>query len=529
VDCGLEDGVLIVILHFDKAPALESTATFAATRDFLAQSELSKHYPHQIYLVVGEKTALQDGDVSAVLPQFTAEIPHLTGTSHTIPLLPGQGPPFPFSGVGRIFLTLRYAWASRGRSGGKWLGLLLGGGILTLAGYGLTRPCVLSDCPQLAQAQQQVQALPLPPPQALAAEWLTLTQGLEQALEVLAVIPPWSPFFLRAEDLRHNYQQRLKDLEVLHRAAHLTQLAQEEREPQQSRALWYQGLRSLTQIPTDSTFRTLVLARAQTYQAQLQRLDQHLLQEQKAGLALQQAQKAITTAQKKSDNLKTLGQVDLAIAALKKAIYDLESIPPQTQARQKAQQQLASQRLELKRLQDLHRRESQAQSAFSQAQKSAQAAIQANKRQQQSQALLHWRAAIAALKKIPPQSWLAASSHNLLQRYEPQGQQTQQKLARAVRKQNLQKNLAQFCRPQGSYCTYKIEEKKIKLFFNATYLQQLWNGTLEARAKGNLKDQTQILNHIAHLEKFLQALSHQAQLPVEAFSSKGKLLARYNP
>lgn len=312
VDCGLEDGVLIVILHFDKAPALESTATFAATRDFLAQSELTKHYSHQIYLVVEQKTALRDSDVSAILPQFTAAIPRLTGTSQTIPLLPSQGPLFPF---GRIFPTLRYAWASRGRAWGKWLGLLLGGGILTLAGYGLTRPCVLSGCPQLVQAQQQVQALPLPPPQALAGEWLTLTRGLEQALEMLAVIPPWSPFFLRAEDLRHNYQQRLKDLEVLHKAAHLAQLAQEEKEPQQSRELWYQGLLSLTQIPTDSDFRALVLARAQTYQAQLQRLDQHLLQEQKAGLALQQAQRAITTARQKSGSLKTLGQVDLAIAA----------------------------------------------------------------------------------------------------------------------------------------------------------------------------------------------------------------------
>lgn len=526
VDCGLEDGVLIVILHFDKAPALESTATFAATRDFLAQSELTKHYSHQIYLVVEQKTALRDSDVSAILPQFTAAIPRLTGTSQTIPLLPSQGPLFPF---GRIFPTLRYAWASRGRAWGKWLGILLGGGILTLAGYGLTRPCVLSGCPQLVQAQQQVQALPLPPPQALAGEWLTLTRGLEQALEMLAVIPPWSPFFLRAEDLRHNYQQRLKDLEVLHRAAHLAQLAQEEKEPQQSRELWYQGLLSLTQIPTDSDFRALVLARAQTYQAQLQRLDQHLLQEQKAGLALQQAQRAITTARQKSGSLKTLGQVDLAIAAQKKAIYALENIPTQTQAHQKGQQQLGSQHLELKHLQELHRRESQAQLAFSQAQKSAQLGMQANKRQQQSQALLHWRAAIAALKKIPPQSWLAASSRKLLQSYESQRQQTRQKLAQAVRKQTLQKNLAQFCRPQGSYCTYKIEEKKIKLFFNATYLQQLWNSTLEARAKGNLKDQTQILNHIAHLEKFLQALSHQAQLPVEAFNSKGKLLARYNP
>lgn len=517
VHCRLEADTLLVALYFETTPFLESTAIFASVRDCLAQDGLTARYGPQIFLVLDEELALRDGENSAVQPQIAPA--------------PDFSPPFPVALIPRkapesLGSTL---WKSRWReSASAWLQryrrpLLWGissGAILSL-GYGLSRPCVFGACPPLVQAQAQLESLDAL--QRLDA--FPFSKPELDALETLTVIPPWSPHFRRSRDLLEIYQTRRQELALLAQASRLAQGAQGQKDSRQSRELWHESLRLLAQISPHSPFQSLAIAQTQDYQRQLNRMDQQVLAQQQANFERQRGNQLLTAAKLKAKGAKTLLDLEAALTLWRQGLQHLEQISPESDLYALARQQLTLERSEFKQLEARQSLETGAEGTLRQAKALAQKAESAANRGQHSDALWHWRSALASLKKIPAQSWLSAQAQTLAASYQLSQNQSQQHLQKERRAQFLQQNLQALCGGATRPCDYQIEPKRVKIVFNSDYLQRLQEGA----QTGDPEEQAQIFRHIQALERSLQQLSYQANLPVDLYRSSGEKISRFQP
>ena len=75
VNCFLEEDVLMVIIHLAETPALETTAIFSCTRDFLEKVGITVDYPIKIYLVVDEIATHSNHHENTVSPPLMASFP----------------------------------------------------------------------------------------------------------------------------------------------------------------------------------------------------------------------------------------------------------------------------------------------------------------------------------------------------------------------------------------------------------------------------------------------------------------------
>ncbi|MFN5515690.1 MAG: hypothetical protein ACK5CA_13365 [Cyanobacteriota bacterium] len=517
VHCRLDGETLLIALYFETTPFLESTAIFASARDCLAQDGLTALYRPQIFLVLDEELALRDGDASAIQPQIS----------------PAPDFSVPFSGVLSPRESPKSLWdrvlTNHWReSAQSWLRfhqrpLLwgLGAGIVLSLGYGLSRPCVLSSCPELLQAQAQLQSFGLPP----EFEALLASETELDTLSHLKAIPPWSPHFQRSQALLDSYQTRRRELNLFAEASRLAQEAQSQSDSRQSRELWHRSLRLLAQISPQSPLQSLVMAQTQDYQRQLHQIDQQVLAQQQANLERQRGNQLLTEAKLKARGAKTLRELKQALVLWSQGLQLLEQIPPESDLYALAQQQLTLEQSEFKQLQAKQSLETRAQKTLEQARVLANKAESAGKRRQFSEALRYWQSALESLKQIPSQSWLSPQTQTLLTRYQLAKKQSQENLKAALRAQSLQRNLKILCVGSPRRCDYKIESKRIKIVLKSDYLQRLQRGVQE----GGQEEQAQILRHIQELERSLQQISHQANLPLDLYRSSGEKIVQFQP
>ena len=69
----------------------------------------------------------------------------------------------------------------------------------------------------------------------------------------------------------------------------------------------------------------------------------------------------------------------------------------------------------------------------------------------------------------------------------------------------------------------------IKVKLTSSYLQQIWDLSIQAKLNANIKEQADILNHLARLEQSFQMISNQAKIPLVVYNSKGSLMTTYRP
>ncbi|MBJ7898600.1 MAG: hypothetical protein GC158_01480 [Cyanobacteria bacterium RI_101] len=504
VHCRLDGETLLVALYFETPPFLESTAIFASARDCLAQAGLTALYRPQIFLVLDEELALRDGDVSAIQPQI------------------GAAPDFSALSLG---VSAAERSESRRESPLVWLRRhrrpLLGGlgvGVALSLGYALSRPCVLGPCAPLTRAETQLQTVGAFNTPETLTPWAT-------ELEALQGIPPWSPYFQRSRALLETDQLRRRELDLLVQSSRLAQGAQRQSDSRLSRELWHGSLRLLAQISPQSPFYALAVARTQDYQRQLHRIDQQVLAQQQANLARRQGNRLLTRGKLKAKGAKTLSDLKAALELWRQGLQHLERIPPESDLYALARQQLTLERAEFKELEAKQALENGAQKTLQDARGSAQKAESAANRRQFSEALRHWQDALESLKAIPSQSWLGPQAQTLLTRYQLAQKQSQQNLQRALRAQSLQRNLKTLCEGPTGLCQYQIESKRIKIVFQSAYLQRLQ----QAAQEGGKDERAQLLRHIQALERSLQQISYQANLPVDLYRSSGEKIARFQP
>jgi len=521
VDCFVETGILKVILHLAAQPTLETNALFSCTRDFLANQGITPEYDVKIYLVVDEAAPVISPTALAPLGR-----PGVVALTQTFP-----------PALAAILKDDRWQELLSWRGG---LGIGLGLGVLGLVGYGLTRPCVLDHCPSLTQAEQLLQVSPLSlqdNPQPLTFNTLLLERQLQEAIALLEPIPFWSRYYGQAREQKKDYQARLKILTTLNQSMGQANQAQQflqksplsAQELQAVVTLWQKVLVDLQPLLLDNPYQPVVQQQRQMATQGLRLTQQRLLDEQQAEQFWQKASEQAVLARVQGSNVRSLGELNRLAVLWQGVLQNLQKIPLGTSVSPKALKQAEVYGREYRNLESRRQAEAQAEARYQEAIAVSKVAEQASLSQRWNMAVTQWQKAVNLLKGIPETSFVGEKAKNLLLSAMLQLQTAQTYFQGSQRSQQVKQQLESLCSQWTRTCDYRIEKDRIQVRLTDSYVRQIWDTALKAKAQGNLPGQTGVLNHISYLEQTLQTISTQSGLPLELYHAKGHRLNRYQP
>jgi hypothetical protein len=289
------------------------------------------------------------------------------------------------------------------------------------------------------------------------------------------------------------------------------------------------SIKQLKQLPANSQFQAFAIAKKQQYEKTLLASNQRLQQEQLANVSYQKAIQTATLARIQQNMAQSINDFDEISSTWKKAIQSLQNIAEGTTVYDKISKLLELYSQEYKAIDALKKNEIFAEISFQQAIQEAKIAEKSEQSQQWSQAAFHWKNALAYLKQIPDNSFLSIKAKSLLIQYNLSSNNAQEKFRIANRLQLIKNNLAKICSQENKACNYSLDKNMIKVRLTSSYLQQIWDLSIQAKLNANIKEQAKILNHLARLEQSFQMISNQAKIPLTVYNSKGNLMTTYRP
>ncbi|ACK68770.1 hypothetical protein PCC7424_0302 [Gloeothece citriformis PCC 7424] len=416
----------------------------------------------------------------------------------------------------------------------------VGTGIILLLGgiYIISRPCSLGSCATLPQAQQLAQEGISAFETSPSPESLSVVEGrLTEAVEKLIKIPWWSSYHSQANSLLNLYQGRLDNLEELNRALNQAYQAVDKAqnpplpagEWRTIQELWQEAISDLKQLPPDSPFYSFAQTKLKEYQGNLETIKQRLQAEKQSQISLAKAKEAAKLAIVRQNVAQSVEEWQLVYATWKTAIKRVQEIADGTTNTQEARQLLNTYMPHYTKANARLQQEILAQNHYNEALKQAQSAQNSQQNQQWSSAVSHWRSALTALKQIKPNTFVANEAQPLMTNYTLALNQAQINLKKAVNLQQLRQSLEEVCSGDKKICTYQITPTLVKVNLTSTYMQQVWQTALQAKAQSNLNSQIAILNHISHLEKNWQTLSNRFKTNIAIYNDKNELMVNYEP
>ena len=536
VNCSLSEETLIIIIQYSETLTLQKAATFSCVREFLDRQGSSSLYPTEIYLTREKPSSfLKNGTAnqetedmrsiprqknreSSLKPPQTNKLSLFQQNNLHFPILSPQNIPDYFSTK-------------------KLLGLGLGLGILVMGLYGLSDPCVTGTCPPLSQAKILIDSSLLILEPDSSSSLLATKQKLGEALSQLQSIPWWSPYRPQANALDSEAQTILREIDLLNAAIasgnQATLLMQKSSlsipEWQTVQSLLTKSIKQLKQVPTNSQFQAFAIAQSQQYEKALRASNQRLQQEQLANTIYEEAMKIGRVAKVQENMAQSIDDFDKISATWKKAIQFLENISQGTTPYDKTSKFLDLYSQAYKAIDARKKNEALAEINLQQAIQESQIAEKLEQSQQWSLAVSHWKDALVYLKQVPDNSFQSTKAKSLLIQYNLSLNKAQANFKNANRLQFIKNNLAKVCSQENKACNYSIDKNMIKVKLTSSYLQQIWDLSIQAKLNANIKEQAKILNHLARLEQSFQMISNQAKIPLAVYNSKGNLMTNYRP
>ena len=536
VNCSLSEETLIIIIQYSETLKLQKAATFSCVREFLDRQGASFLYPTEIYLTSEEPSSfLQNGTVNQETEDMRS-IPRQRNKPSS--LNPPQANKLSLFQQNNIYFpTPFFPKISDRFPTKKLLGFGLGLGILAIGFYGLSDPCVTGNCPPLNQAKFLINSSLLSLDPDSSSSLLATKQKLGEARVQLQSIPWWSPYRSQSHALDSEAQTILREIDSLNAAIasgnQATLLMQKSSlsipEWQTVQNLLRTSIKQLKQLPANSQFQSFAIAKKQQYEKTLLASNQRLQQEQLANVSYQKAIQTATLARIQQNMAQSINDFDEISSTWKKAIQSLQNIAEGTTVYDKISKLLELYSQEYKAIDALKKNEIFAEISFQQAIQEAKIAEKSEQSQQWSQAAFHWKNALAYLKQIPDNSFLSIKAKSLLIQYNLSSNNAQEKFRIANRLQLIKNNLAKICSQENKACNYSLDKNMIKVKLTSSYLQQIWDLSIQAKLNANIKEQAKILNHLARLEQSFQMISNQAKIPLTVYNSKGNLMTTYRP
>ena len=406
--------------------------------------------------------------------------------------------------------------------------------------YGLTRPCVFGECPQINQAEQIYEQTEILSKNNVSDAEITLVKtNLELAINLLHDIPFWSNYHQESSQLKNQYQQQLDDILLLESAINkkskaLLSLSLSESSPlslSQLEALKQEFQAAIAQIKLIQNNEFLEEVKNQKYKEysnNIQLINQRIVKEKRAIKSLEQAKAGALLAQNRESTANNVSSLELVYNSWTKSIKSLQDIPIETTIYQESRTLLQSYIFRKNRIEKRKKQENLALEMYEEANKYAKLAEKSEKSNQLLQAVNYWNMATLHINKVPQNTFKWNEIQPLTSTYKISLAQAQNKFNKSRELNKISSELDAMCKTKEPICNYDITEKIIRIRLESNYLEQLWMIALQAKAEGNLQTQVELLKHLSTFEKRLQTISNQTGKSIEVYNPQGKLMTVYH-
>jgi hypothetical protein len=550
VHCLLEDGMLMVEIEHpqDSAPAPEALLPVveAALADLHSDAPLpvnlyvkvpGEEHPYGLYSFtlppIGKRSRLKKNSKSSFKTKSkTAQTQVFADDASPWDAEPSDSPVKTGIDPQR---SPRSPWV-------KWgigLGSLAGLGVLGVAIYGLTRPCVVGGCTALASAQKlQEESKKQEIASRSPADTIQAQRKLETAIANLETIPTWSGAHSQAESLKGNYQKQIARLEIVRLGLERTNEADNKSQnPPHSVAEWREierlrqnAISNLQQIPSDSPSYPLAQAKIKESRSNLASIKAELAIAQKAENFFQQGQEKARVAKALQGIAQSPNEWQKVKATWQESLAQFQKIDKGTAAEKEAQKLITNAKKQLEVSNNRQSKEQTAANNFNSAQKLAQNAQNFQAIDQWPQAVASWNTAINSAQQIPTGTFYYGKVQPLIPVYQQAFKEAKSQAALADRRQRqAQQVLKKLCSTKPEICQFKIANNIVQVKLTPTYTQAVKQASITARNKGDYNAQVAIVDRVLALGEALNAASNNFKLRLELLGDNGKLIQVYEP
>lgn len=534
VSCILREETLMILMHSPELVNPYAKPIFPWVRQLIAQDPICQDYQVEMYLIVhgqkqleetitspiSEETSNLETDFSIEPEEWTASINN-DKINHFLSSLKLQ-----LQKLSKFQLLLI--------TGGTGMSLLMFLGSI----YGLTRPCVISRCQTIVQAEQLTeQPLKIFHQIPSEQEVINAQQKLKQAITLLQAIPIWSSYHEKAQtllDIYQDYSENVAEIvTLLETASNASKLTKDSplsiSKLSEIQQLWQKVVTSLEKLSYDSNLSSFATIKLQEYRGNLAKVNQQLEAEKQAKVSLQAAQEAAKIAQTRSNTAESLSDWQLVYATWQTVVKRLREVSSQTTAYPEAKQLLVNYQSQLVTTGVRKNQEQVAFNIYNQAIEQAEVAKKAESNNQWLIAVSSWRNALTYLQQVPKTTFKYNQVQPLILSYSLALKQAENQLKNNLKSQEISGDLDKICLGENTICSYTVDENLIKVNLTPSYLQKVWRTALQAQAQTNVETQVELLNHISRLEQSLQNVSNKTGKRVEVFNSEGILMMNYEP
>ncbi|BBD65573.1 hypothetical protein NIES4072_07520 [Nostoc commune NIES-4072] len=407
-------------------------------------------------------------------------------------------------------------------------------GVIVLGGgaYLLTRPCVMSECKEIQNAEQ----LKTESPQMLRRaksekELVAVQQQLAVASAALNVIPSWSPRYQVSEELKASLSGRSEKISQVVKALETGSLATQKvqtpasslEELQARQHLWRQAIAPLETINSSSELYGLVQGKLLNYRVRLHAVNQQIVTEEKWLKKLTAAKAVASAAENQEATAKSLNDWQKVQSTWLVAINALNSIPLTNPGYQEAEKLLVDYKPKLVAARDRATKERLAVKAYQQALSTAKQAKVYEQQNQWQAAAIYWDQALQTTKKISQDSLYYTQAQSLIEPYSTALKQAQEKVQVISSLQQTRTDLDKTCINGIRICTFSIDNAGIIVRLTPEY-DQIRQNNLATPYSKNSDTAVDVTNHLQILREALAVISDNASLSLFLYDSQGQVI-----
>ncbi len=449
--------------------------------------------------------------------------------------------PEPTETVGRS--SLLHHWQVLAEQVGDWpwrslLGLMTVGVAVGGITYAMTRPCLIGSCDRRQTASDLSQsALSHVAGKPTLQDINTAHRDLQQAVTLLAGIPPWSPHYNTAQAELLRYRTQLADLEwIMAAQEHAAAAAAKSQDPPHPVAvwvevhlLWQKAVTNLQRIPADSAMAAFAALKLQEYEANYEAIGQRLTVEEQAEANLNDAIAAGQKAEAMTANATTLAEWVIVQRDWQRAVASLSRIPKGTLAYEEASSFREDYRIQLVRARMRVSVEQAGARAYDTGLTYAADAQAAERANQWTRAVQNWRQAVSAMRQVPADIPTHAEAQNALQLYQASLERAEGQLQKAIALQDLSDDLAVLCPPGEGICSFSYTVRQVDLVLAEPYDSAIRQSISAPSDQTGLSESTAVVERTHQLVQDIMQLGNRIGLPIAIYDPNRQFIARYMP
>lgn len=412
-------------------------------------------------------------------------------------------------------------------------------GIVVLGGGAslLTRPCVMSECKEIQNAEQLKTISPQLMRRANSEkELVVVQQQLAAASATLNAIPSWSPRYQVSEELKATLSGRAEKISQVVKALQMASLAEQKvayslEELQVRQHLWRQAIAPLETISSSSELYGLVQGKLLSYRVRLHVVNQQIFTEEKWLKKLTAAKAVANAAENQENTAKSLNEWQKVQFTWLVVVNALNTIPQTSVGYQEAQKLLIDYKPKLVAARDRATKEQFAVKTYQQAVSSAKQAKVYQQQNQWQAAATYWDQALQTAKKVSQDSLYYTQAQSLIEPYSAALKQVQEKLQVVSSLQQSRTDLDKTCINGIRICTFSIDNTRIIVRLTPEYDQIRQNNLANPYSKNlanpyskNSDTAVDVTNHLQILREALAVISDNANLSLFLYDSQGQVI-----